>query len=259
MVSSISVGKADVAYEVQGEGEPVVLLHGSAGSRSHWLLSAPAMAQRNRLVLMDYSGGGETTDPGGPLDVDELVDQVLGVADAESLDRFHVAGWSLGAVIAAATAARVPERVRSAALICGWATSDAYMRFSFDLWQRLLAENPELFGRYLFQIGFTPEWFAATGDDIEAAIALGASLAPGTARHLELDRRVDISARLSAISAPTLVIGALRDLVVPFGHSGVLAESIAGSELVELDCGHFVPFEQPDELAVALADFFGRH
>jgi len=258
-LSSVAVGKASVAYEVQGEGDPVVLLHGSAGSRSHWLLAAPVMTQRNRLVLMEYSGGGETTDPGGPLEVDELVDQVLGVADAESLERFHVAGWSLGAVIAAATAARVPERVRSAAFICGWATSDAYMRFSFDLWQRLLAENPDLFGRYLFQIGFTPEWFAATGDDIEAAIALGASLAPGAARHIDLDRRVDISARLSAISAPTLVIGALRDLVVPFGHSRVLAESIAGSELVELDCGHFVPFERPDELAVALTGFFGRY
>src|ERR1035438_2421188 len=138
-MGSVVVGEANVAYEAQGDGDPVVLVHGSAGSRDHWMFTAPAMAERNRLVLMEYSGGGETTDAGGPLDVDGLVDQVLGVADAENLDRFHLAGWSLGAVIAAATAARSPERVRSAALICGWAQSDAYMRFAFDLWLRLMA------------------------------------------------------------------------------------------------------------------------
>ncbi len=255
----VAVGAANVAYEVQGEGEPVLLLHGSAGSRSHWMFTAPAMAERNRLVLMDYSGGGETTDLGGPLNIDELVDQVLGVADAESLDRFHVAGWSLGGVIAAATSARAPERVRSAALICSWAASDAYLRFAFDLWQRLLAENPVLFGRYLFQIGFTPEWFASTGDAIESVIELGASISPGAVRHLALDTRIDISDRLGAITVPTLIIGARRDQIVPFEHSQALLDSIKGAELVEFDCGHFVPFERAAELAVTLTDFFGRH
>ena len=258
-MSRVSVGEASVSYEVQGQGDPVMLLHGSAGSRAHWLLAAPAMAERHRLVLMDYAGGGETTDHGGPLGVDELVDQVLAVADAESLDRFHLAGWSLGAVVAAATAARAPERIRSVALACGWAVSDPYIRFSMGIWQRLAVENPELFSRYLLQIGFTPEWFAATGDAIEAVLAMGAGLAPGTLRHLDLDTRVDISDELGSIGAPTLVIGARRDLVIPFAHSEALAESIVGAELVELDCGHFVPFEQPDELATALTGFFARH
>jgi pimeloyl-ACP methyl ester carboxylesterase len=259
MVSVVEVGEAAVAYEVQGDGDPVIMVHGSAGSRAHWMFTTPAMVERNRLVLMEYSGGGETTDAGGPLDVDGLVDQVLGVADAENLDRFHLAGWSLGAVIAAATAARSPERVRSAALICGWAQSDAYMRFAFDLWLRLMAETPELFGRYLFQIGFTPAWFAETGDAVEAVLEAGAGISSGAARHMELDQRVDIADRLAMISSPTLVLGARRDLVVPFEHSVVLADSIKNAELVELDCGHFVPFERPAELAASLTDFFGRH
>ena len=51
----VAVGEANVAYEVQGQGDPVFLLHGSAGSRAHWVLAAPAMVERNQLVLMDYS------------------------------------------------------------------------------------------------------------------------------------------------------------------------------------------------------------
>ena len=256
----VAVGEAEVAYEVQGEGDPILLLHGSTGGRSHWILTAPTMADRNRLVLLDYGGGGETTDHGGPLDLDELVDQVLGVADAESLDRFHIAGWSLGGVLATATALRAPERVRSAALICSWATTDAYLQFQSDLWRRLLAGDRNLFQRYLLQIGFTPAWFAATGDAAESMVELGASMiSPGSARHVELWTRIDLSDRLGAISFPTLVIGGRRDIIVPFEHSKTLAGSIKGSELVEFDCGHYIPFEQADQLAAALNDFFGQH
>lgn len=256
----VDVGGAQVAYEIQGDGDPVLLLHGSVGGRSHWMFTAPAMADRFRLVLVDYGGGGETIDLGGPLDMDELVDQVIGVADAESLDRFHVAGWSLGGVIATETAMRSPERVRSAALVCSWATSDPYLLFESDLWRRLLAQDPALFQRYVLQVGFTPEWFAATGDTVETVVELGVSaLSQGAARHLELWRRIDISERLGTISVPILVVGGVRDQIVPFRHSTSLAESIEGAELVELDCGHFVPFEQADALAAALVDFFARH
>lgn len=224
------------------------------------MFAAPALAEANQIVLVDYGGGGDTTDEGGPLNIDGLVDQVLGVADAESLDQFHIAGWSLGGVVAAATAATAPERVRSVALICAWAVSDAHLRFEFDLWQRLLAEDASLFQRYLLQVGFTAEWFAATGDAVESVVDLGVSmLATGASRHAELDTRVDISDRLGAITAPTLVIGGRRDQIVPFKHSEVLAASINDAEVVEFDCGHFVVFERADELVTALNRFFSDH
>jgi pimeloyl-ACP methyl ester carboxylesterase len=259
-MASIAVGGTNVAYEVQGNGDPVILLHGSTGGRSHWMFAASALAEANQVVLVDYGGGGDTIDDGGPLEIDGLVDQVLGVADAESLDRFHIAGWSLGGVIAAATAATSPERVRSVALICAWAVSDAHLRFEFDLWQRLLTVDPSLFQRYLLHVGFTPEWFAATGDAVESVVDLGVTmLATGASRHAELDTRVDISERLGAITAPTLVIGGRRDHIVPFEHSEALAGSINDAEVVEFDCGHFVVFERADELATALNHFFSRH
>jgi pimeloyl-ACP methyl ester carboxylesterase len=259
-VSRVVVGRATVAYEVQGEGDPVVLLHGSTGGRRHWILVAPFMAQHHQLVLLDYAGGTETTDRGGPLDLDELVDEVLGVADAESIDRFHIAGWSLGGVVAAAAAARAPDRVRSAALVCSWVTTDAYLRFENDLWAELLAKDRALFSRYVLQAGFTSEWFNAIGDAVDLMVEMGtASLSPEAERHRELNRRIDLSSRLSKISSPTLVIGCSRDVIVPFGHSRALSESISGSQLVEFDCGHFLPLEMPEKLAETLIDFFTNH
>src|SRR5439155_11242532 len=94
-----------ISFDDQGSGDPVVLVHGTTGSRLHWLLQAPALAARFRVVLPEYAGSGETPDPGRPLEVDDLVDQVAAVTDHLGLDRYHLGGWSLGAVVAAAVAA----------------------------------------------------------------------------------------------------------------------------------------------------------
>lgn len=252
---SVGVGEVEVAYEMSGAGDPVVLVHGSTGGRAHWLQVAPALAERHLVVVPEYAGGGETTDPGGPLEVEDLAAQVLGAADDAGTDPFHLVGWSLGAVVAAALAATVPQRVRSLTLVSGWATTDARMRFTFDLWQRLLAADRDLFARYALADGLGLGTFELFGDGVEAMIPLtAAALSPGSDRHAELDARVDIADRLPAITAPTLVVGGIEDRWVPVAHSRALAAGIDGARLVELDCGHLVPSERAAELVTLLQE-----
>jgi pimeloyl-ACP methyl ester carboxylesterase len=257
-VPRVKVGDTDVAYEVEGDGDPLVLVHGSAGSAAHWVQVAPGLSDRFTVVLPDYAGAGATTDGGGPLRVDDLAAQVLGVADAVGAERFGLAGWSLGAVVAATAAAAAPERVSGLTLVCGWAVSDARMAFTFDLWRRLLATDPELFARYTFADGASRQLFELLGDGVEALIAPTAlSFAPGSDRHAELDGRVDIADRLPAIAAPTLVVGGVEDRWVPIEHSRHLAAAIAGARLVELDCGHLVLAERAAELTALLREHHG--
>jgi 3-oxoadipate enol-lactonase len=238
-------------YDVHGSGEPVVLVHGTTGSRGAWLMQVPVLSGRWQVVLPYYAAGD------GPAEVDDLVGQVVAVVDELGLDRFHLAGWSLGAVVAAALAAGRPERVRSLALVSGWATSDAYMRFQFDLWRRLLADDPETFARYAITDGFTPAWFDQVGDAAQSVVPLiQAALDPGSDALAELDTRVDVSDRLASIGAPTLVVGGTHDRFVPVEHSRRLAELIPGARLVELDAGHLVVTERAEELSTLLADFF---
>jgi pimeloyl-ACP methyl ester carboxylesterase len=252
------VGDADVAYEVQGEGDPLVLVHGSTGSGAHWVQVVPGLADRFTVVVPDYAGGGATTDGGGPLSVDDLAAQVLGVADDVGAGRFGLAGWSLGAVVAAAAAAAAPERVSALTLVCGWAVSDARMAFTFDLWRRLLAADKELFARYTFADGASRHLFELLGEGVEALIAPTAlSFAPGADRHADLDGRVDIADRLPAITAPTLVVGGIEDRWVPIEHSRHLAEAIAGARLVELESGHLVLAEKAAELTALLREHHG--
>lgn len=251
---NVTCGDAEVAYDAQGAGDPLVLIHGTSQDRNAWLLQLPGLTGRYRVILPEMAGSGDTSDGGGPLDVDGLSQQVLAVADAAGAERFHLAGYSLGAVVAAAAAATAPERVRSLSLVCGWATSDAHMRMLFGVWQDLLRESPERFIRYAFAHGFTPEWHAMVGDAVDALVAMAAAtVGPGAVRQADLDTRVDISKRLGSITAPTLVIGCTRDQFVPVQHGRGLAAEIAGARYEEIDAGHLVLAERADEITALLA------
>ena len=249
---SVRVGPVDVAYGVEGSGDPFVLIHGTSSSRVSWALQAPGLAEKYQLLMPEYPGSGETVDhePTRALTVEELAAQAIAVADDAGAERFHVAGWSLGAVVAAAVAATVPDRVRSACLVNGWATTDARMSFTFDFWNRLLAVSPELFARYAFADGLTAgAHAAATNAGVESMVPdTAAAFAPGTDRQVDLDKIVDISAMLPKITAPTLVVGGIEDRWVDIVHSRELAEKIADARLVELPCGHLLPTEQADAL-----------
>ena len=104
-----------------GSGDAVLLLHGSTGTRLHWLQVTPELATRWRVLAPDFQ------DVDRSLEIDDLVEQAVGVLDAADVERAHVAGWSLGAAASAALAAARPERVRSLTLVSGWVRSDASM------------------------------------------------------------------------------------------------------------------------------------
>jgi len=256
---SVRVGDLDIAYGLDGRGDAVVLVHGTTSSRDSWLLTTPVLAERYTVICPEFPGSGETKGPyDGPLQVADLAAQALAAATDAGFERIHVAGWSLGAVVAAEMAAQAPGRVRSAALVCGWARTDNRMQFTFDLWRRLIEAGSDLFARYAFADGLTAGSFEALGvAGVEEMVPVTqAAFAPGSLAQIELDGRVDITGRLGAITAPTLVIGGIEDRWVDVVHSRYLAANIAGARLVELPCGHLIPTEQADALNELLLEHF---
>jgi pimeloyl-ACP methyl ester carboxylesterase len=258
---SVRVGDVDVAYEVQGQdaGDAFVLVHGSTGSRATWMQQTPAIAERFKVVLPEYAGGGESTVPDRPLEIDELVAQVLGAVDDAGVDSFHLAGYSLGSCVVTALAASHPDRVRTLALVNGWAKTDARMAFTFGLWERLYKADIDLFTRYVLADGLGRDSFELFGAGVEAMIPMMAGqFSPGTALHAELDSRVDIEACLADITAPTLVVGGLTDRWVDIAHSRDMAEKIKDARLVELDCGHVSLTEKAPEITQLLLEHATR-
>ncbi len=107
-----------IAYLTEGEGPPLVLLHAATSSATEdWAAQRPLLRQHFRLYLPDARGHAGTrwdTDRGWSHGM--LVDDLVAFVDGLGLERFHVAGLSMGAGTALAVAMLHPERVRSAVL-----------------------------------------------------------------------------------------------------------------------------------------------
>lgn len=248
-----------IGYEVTGDGVPVLLYHGTTMSRTAWDMVIASCPPGYAWIKVEFPGSGESSMPSGPIDLLQTVDDSVAVVDSLGYGDFHVAGYSLGAVAALATAARHADRVKTVTSLCGWATTDARMRLTFDLWRRLIAIDNELFMRYALADGYTGGALSMMEGMIDQVIPMAAStVAPGSDAHLELDARIDISGLVSAITCPTLILGGAEDRWVTPDHARRLSELISGASLVELPAGHLVIQELAPQVGEALVAHLSR-
>ncbi len=107
-----------IAVEIEtpvGGGAGVLLIHGLGGTSNTWTALLPAF-QRFQKLRFDLPGSGLSHRVEGPLSIDRFVQAALRVLAAAGLERAHVAGHSLGTIVATHLAARDPKTVRSLAL-----------------------------------------------------------------------------------------------------------------------------------------------
>ena len=99
-----------------GTGPPLILLHGLAGSARWWARNIPALSRSFRVIAIDLPGFGASP-RGHRLELDGVVDQLVGTMDALGIDRASVIGHSMGGLIAGGLAADRPERVERLVLV----------------------------------------------------------------------------------------------------------------------------------------------
>ncbi|WP_399087625.1 alpha/beta fold hydrolase [Streptomyces sp. BBFR2] len=261
----ISGGDADVAYGISGSGPALILVHGTGTRGTAWEQQAEQLAKNFTVVTPDLSGSGDTTDHGGPLTLDDLVAEVLAVADHAGFGSFHIAGHSLGAVVALRLAAEHPERVLSIVSHAGWAHTDERMTADFSYSLDLLRTDAEL-GTSLVPQMFPlatlgPRYWAASDKASHEQLVqhLAENGQPGTARHFEVGLTVDLRPLLGRITAPTLVFASAHDRVCGAHQQQLLREAISDSSYAEIDTGHNALAEDPEGFTAVLVRFFTQH
>ncbi|MCX5388023.1 alpha/beta fold hydrolase [Streptomyces sp. NBC_00083] len=261
----INGGEADVAYGIHGSGPALVLVHGTGTRGEAWDEQVQELQGKFTVVTPDLSGSGGTVDHGGPLTLDDLVAEVLAVADHAGLDTFHIAGHSLGAVVALRLAADHPERVRSVVSHAGWAYTDERMTADFRYCLDLLRTDAEL-GTSLVPQMFPlatlgPRYWAATDRASHEKLVqqIAENGQPGTARQFEVGLTVDLRPLLGRITAPVLVFASTHDRVCGANQQQLLREGIAGASYAEIDTGHNALAEDPQGFAEVLGSFLTQH
>src|SRR3954451_7546022 len=107
-------------YHVQGEGSPLVLLHGGVQSIDlSFGALIPQLVGRHRVIGVELQGHGRTADIDRVPTSAALAGDVVALLDHLGIDRAHVLGFSLGAAVALELAVSHPDRVRSIVPISG--------------------------------------------------------------------------------------------------------------------------------------------
>jgi len=112
-------GEGSMAWRQWGAGPPLVLLHGGYGSWTHWLRNIDALAQRYRVIAADLPGLGDSARPPAPITPEGLAAIIARGLDAvlPGRERFHLVGFSFGAMLGGFVAASRGAQLRSMTLV----------------------------------------------------------------------------------------------------------------------------------------------
>lgn len=223
-----------------------MLVHGTGSTGlATWGTVLDDLAARHRVVLPDLPGSGGSPRADEPLDLDTVADQLVAAADDAGLDRFAVAGASLGAPIAIRVAARYPDRVSKLISVVGFAWPRPVLRLNLELWAALHEEQNPNVGKLIVMLSFSEEFLGILPHEQigQLAATMAADPAPGTLAQIQLGLDADVRGDLGGVQAPTLVISAADDRFVAPRHSREIADNIPGAQLVEVPGGHASLFE----------------
>lgn len=254
-------GSIELAFDVEGSGQDLLLIAGTASTRALWTLVRPALARNHRTIALDNRDSGQSTIAGRPYALVDLANDALAVLDAAGSRRAHVLGHSMGGAIALQLALSHPARVSGLTLVSAWARGDAYARNVVGLLQALtrsVADDRTLLSAILFAgAGVSTLRSASLPEMTDAAMALG-PLAPRDAlvRQWSLDTTVDLLDRLGSLQLPVHVITGSEDRLLPSWHSEELTGALPQAVLTRIDgVGHLPMVHAPDAFVAAVERF----
>ena len=208
----VEVDGVAINYDVQGDGEALLLIPYLSADHACYAFQLPAYTEHFSCIAIDLPGTGESDKPPGPYSTDAYAEQVAGFLGAIGVEQAHVAGVSLGAGVGMHLAARHPGRVRSLSLHSAWDASDVYLTRVVELWRTLAASTPTVADAVIqgiFPLAFTPELYVGSPETIDAIADFVRSrpAQPLDAFLAQTDAAIghDAKAALGEIRAPTLI------------------------------------------------------
>jgi pimeloyl-ACP methyl ester carboxylesterase len=257
----------DINYEVQGEGEPIVLIPYLAADQACYAFQVADYAKNYTCYSVDLRGAGLSSKPEGIYTTELLADDVSAFMEAAGIGRAHIFGVSLGASTGTWLAAKYPEQVKSLQLHSAWDKTDPFLRVIVEEWRivaNALDSVTEMVIQSIFPFCFTPELYAARPEYIDslAEFVRGRPMPPVDAfmRQSEAVLGHDATAVLGAVQTPTLITYGRHDIVTSTRFAGPLTEGIANSELIVFeDCAHAAIYENVGGFNQQTLAFLERH
>lgn len=262
-------GEIEIHYEESGAGDPLVLIGGLTSTLEAWGPMRPDLAERCRVITPDNRGSGSTRlkEDDGVRTPERFSGDILALADALDLDRFHLMGVSMGGMIVQEFAVAHPDRLASLTIGCSNTGGPLVVSPTDEVLRAMLAGSAEGASEEAKQAAMaiqihpdTPEkradrlaYFVATKKDHPHSGEELRNRIRGIAQY-------DVYDRLADLDVPTLVLTGSHDQLVPKQNSSLIANQIPNARLVEIEeAGHIFFVEQPEMSNAALLDFVTQY
>jgi pyruvate dehydrogenase E2 component (dihydrolipoamide acetyltransferase) len=241
-----------------GDGIPVLLVHGFGADLNTWMFTQPALAAGRRVVALDLPGHGGSAKEVDGGDAEGLTDAVEGALGALGIERVHLVGHSMGGAIAALAALRRPERVASLTLIASAGLGPDINTSFIDGFVRaarrreaseilsLLVYDPALISRAMVEDVLRYKRL----DGVTAALAKIAEAWFGGGRQ-----SLDLAARIMTLSLPVQLIWGREDRIIPSAHAEALSARLPVHILDA--AGHLPHMEKAGEVNRLIGQFIG--
>lgn len=266
LLSSLTSGRtpSGTAWSAYGTGEPVVLIHGVGMNQSVWAAQVQGLSKTLRVVVYDMLGHGQSEPSAQAQDISAYANQLVDLLDHLGLDRVHVVGHSMGALIALEMAIAHGDRCKSVSALNGVYRRTPEQRASVQARASELSAK----GKPSSVRDTIHRWF---GNPIPARDESAAELCErllmevpvqGYARAYEIFARSDERhvGRLGAIRVPTLIATGELDPNSSPAMSEAMHAEIPGSALRILpQQRHMMSLIAVDEVNAMIGDFVSRH
>ncbi|WP_420645167.1 alpha/beta fold hydrolase [Candidatus Leptofilum sp.] len=268
-MAKLTANGITIAYEMEGSGPPLVLVAGLGYSRWMWHKMVPGLTGNFTVISYDNRGVGESDKPAGPYTAQLLADDLAGLLGELGIEKTAVFGHSMGGFVAQAFALTYPEKVthlilsatnfggprhvpvtQEALAVLMDMTSDPQTR----LRNGILISCAEGFAER--QPAVVEEWLAFRANNPIDPVGYQAQMGVGLSLMSEA---ACFEHKLSAITAPTLILSGDEDKVVPPANVDLLAAKISGAETAVIaQAGHFFPIEQPETAVGIVTNFLQK-
>lgn len=266
-----AVNGTEIFYETDGDGPVCFVLHGGLGiDHTVYRKTLQPLAKEMRLVFPDFRGNGRSGRP--PLEsitMEQLADDVVGLADALGVDRFFVLGHSYGGFVAQELAIRHSHRLEGAVLVATRAglpgETDDFEKFPLPPRPSGLVDldaveqtDAAIASKYWHD---TTPYFTGdeTVDELRSLFTGTVYEGPTRMRGREVLAGWSAVDRLHAIKCPTMVIAGELDLVAGPADGKRIADRIPNATLNVVPGAHHWPWvEKSQEFYSSVCEWFGQ-
>lgn len=235
----------------EGDGVPLVFVHGWTANRHRWDHQVAHFAEKRRVIRLDLRGHGESGGA-GVRTIEALAADVLALLDHLEIERFVLVGHSMGGMISQTITLAHPERVERLVLV------NSIGRMTYSRGRGLLMAVStrvpfKLFVAANIQRAFAPGY---PREEIRSYIRASSATPREVVRTLYgAMRAFDVLDRLGEVSTPTLLVHGYYDIQLPVAQMLRMAKAYQDAEVRILDAGHELPVEKPAELTATLDRF----